>query len=390
MLLLSVVNAKAQMSAVPVPTPVGGGAAASGEDFTWWYISLFVLAIGLVGAVVWMMKEKKDGNPAVKTKKAEIGGKNGSNAWETGSVDANKEMEWLRKNQKLVGKSGKKASNRSGLPQSRPKKTAVAAAVKDENLDAAPDGASEAVLPIFLVERIELARPFAPLPLSNDEDLMNAVEQTQDEFEEDEQVRDIALRILQTFKTRNSIEALTQMALYDLSSNLRSKAVAVLADFNHESVFEPILQASADPTREVRAAAARALSKLTFDRADAWTRIFETEEPGRIKQSARAAIESGFVEMSFDRLVHSDKKYAYEAFALMVLLIKGGETDGIFQSIETHKNMNVRKALLHVIKVTKDERAVEQLCAMLEGKKLPLELQEEVDKTIEEIGFVTV
>lgn len=385
-LLLTAANIKAQMPAVPVPSPDADGAdakSAVGEDFTWWYISLFVLALGLAGAVYWLLKNKKAGKESAKPKKVERNEK-----WETGSLDANKEMEWLRKNQSILDKNGKNRAGRNASRKAALEQTSVAA--NGKNLQAEKDAEAETKLPIFSIERLELARPFAPLPLANDDALMDAIEQTHDEFEEDEAVRDLALRILQAFKTRNSVEAVSQMALYDLSSTLRSKAVTVLAEFNHESVFEFILLASADPTREVRAAAARALSKLTFDRADAWTRIFETEETGRMRQAARAAIESGFVEMSFDRLVHQDVKYSYEAFALMVLLIKAGETEVIFQTLETHKNMNVRKAILHVIKVTKDERAVEELCVLLEGKKLPLELQEEADKTIEEIGFVTV
>lgn len=384
--LLTVVNITAQMSAVPVPSPEadGGGAAAvaEGDDFTWWYISLFVLALGLGAAVYWMLKNKKSVKAAeLKTKKVE---KTKRDKWEDGSLDADKEMEWLRKNQKLIDKNGKRRASKN-LAQ---KSAAAATVAKDAAVNESPE--AQTVLPVFLIERVELARPFAQLPLSNDDALMSAIEQTHDEFEEDEEVRDLALRILHAFKTRNSVEALSQMALYDLSATLRSKAVTVLAEFNHESVFEFILLASADPTREVRAAAARAMSKLTFDRADAWTRIFETEEEGRMKQAARAAIESGFVEMSFDRLVHQDKKYTYEAFALMVLLVKSGETDVLFSALENHKNMNVRRAVLHVVKVTKDETAVDKLSNILEYGNLPLEMREEADKTIEEIGYVTV
>lgn len=379
-LLLCAANVKAQMSAVPVPTPVkeSAPAAAGGESSALWYASLFILTLCLAGAVIWTMKSKKaDKETALKAKKNEI--KVNANR-EIKSLDADKEMEWLRKNPKLLGKNAKTAARANAAKTAAVDKVSVEPNVK----------AADEKLPVFSIERIELARPFAPLPISNDDALMDAVEQTHDEFEEDEAMRDLALRILQAFKTRNSVEALSQMALYDLSANLRSKAVTILSEFNHESVFETILLASADPTREVRASAARALSKLTFDRADAWTRVFETEETGRMRQAARAAIESGFVEMSFDRLVHQDKKYSYEAFALMVLLVKAGETEVIFSALETHKNMNVRRALLHVVKVTKDERAVEQLCRMLEKKNLPLELQEQVDKTIEEIAFVTI
>lgn len=373
---IAAVKIRAQMSAVPVPSPV----AEVSEDFTWWYLSLGVLVAGLIGAVVWMMNGKKSKKQALKDNAKKV--EKEKNNWETEPLDAGKEMEWLRKNPKLAGKSGKKKVNKNLHPTNN-LNTESAIAAKDSKTEAAE-------LPIFSIKRIELARPVAPLPLSNDAALMSAIEQTHDEFEEDEEVRDLALRILTAFRTRNSVEALSQMALYDLSSNLRSKAVAILSEFNHESVFESILQASADPTREVRAAAARALSQLSIDRADAWSRIFESEAEGRMRQAARAAVESGFVEMSFERLVHGDVRYAYEAVALMVLLIKAGETEEIFRALENHKNKNVRRAILHVIRITKSQNAIDELSLLLDKKTLPLELQEEVDKTIEEIGFVSV
>ena len=314
-------------------------------------------------------------------------------------------MEWLRKNQKLVGKKDaqsprKKKRDRTAAVNANLSKisenlqeitTTIKENAKEEELSPAfsDSGESEKYLPVFSIRRLELARPFDDLPISNDDSLMDAVEQTQDEMEEDSEVRELAVRILAAFKTRNSVEALSQVALYDLLANLRSKAVTVLCEFDHESVFEPILLACADPTREVRAAAARGLTKLTFDRADAWTRITELDTEGRIVSAARAAIESGFVDMSFDRLIHQDRKYAYEAFTLMALLIKAGETEKIFNALENHRDMNVRRAVLHTIKVTKDPKALEGLNHLLENGSLPLEFQEEVDRTIEEIGYVT-
>lgn len=354
----------------------------STEDFTWWYVSLAVLTGCLVGAIAWVLKNKKEVKFAA-GKKSKTGKFDNfdDKKDDFNSVDANKELEWLRKNQSLIGANNKlpvRVKNNSFTGE------------QTNSAQTADKVEEEKPLPVFSIERLELARPFSPLPISDDDALMSAIEQSYDEFEEDEEIRAIALRILTAFRTRNSVEAVSQTALYDLSSTLRSKAVTILSEFNHESVFEPILQATADPTREVRAAAARALSKLTIDRADAWTRIFESEEEGRMRQVARAATESGFVEMSFDRLVHPDEKYSYEAFTLMALLIKAGETEEIFRTLENHKNMNVRKAILHVIKITKDQKALDGLYSILEKKTLPLELQEEVDKTIEEIGFVTV
>lgn len=374
----------AQVTAVR-PSP----AAERKEDFTWWYGLLFMLILGLVGAIFWWLNSKKPKTvspPAVSKSK-----ETNKNVWETASVDANKELEWLRKNKKLVGKKDGPKPRRKKRPSSLPSTETVSSANETpvKNGKSSAKEQTPAILPIFSIQRLELARPFDELPISNDDSLMDAIEQMQDEFEEDEEIRELTLRVLAAFRTKNSVEALSQAALYDLSSSLRSKAVTILSEFDHESVFETILLACAEPTREVRAAAARGLTKLTFDRADGWTRIAETGEEGRIVQAARAAIESGFVDMSFDRLAHQDRKHAYEAFTLMALLIKAGETEKIFNALENNRDMNVRKAVLHTIKVTKDQRALDGLYKLLEKNSLPIELQEIVDKTIEEIGYVT-
>lgn len=370
----------AQMPSIQVPAVEE---AEAPEDYTWWYALLFILVVGLLGAIIWRMnlkKTKKDLPTGGARKKIAV-------KRNEGSLDADKELEWFRKNQKLMGKNGNSFSKRS-LPQKQ-------STFNQNDFGANGNGSvsvekSTADLPIFSLQKIQPARPFAPLPISNDEALMSAVEQTYDEFEEDEAVRELAVKILNAFKTRNSVEALSQVALYDLSSNLRSRAVAILSEFDHESVFETILLAGADPTREVKAAAARALFRLSFDRSNAWTRITESDEPGRMRQVARAAIEADLVGRSLERLVHEDHKIAQEAAAFTALMIKSGETEEVFSALVNHKRTNVRKAILHVIKITKDQKALEGLYMLLERNNLPLELQEEVDKAIEEIGFVTV
>jgi len=381
LIFISALEIWAQIRSVPPPPP-----PVQSEDFTWWYVSLFVLVLGLGGAIFWWLNNKK-GQKGATSKVNQAAG----NETELKSVDADKEFEWLRKNQKLVGKMSNQNLTAKQHSNSLPNGNTAAGQneAAQENLRLGENDKNSDWMPIFSIKRLELARPFDALPISNDEDLMSAIEQGYDEFEEDEEVRELAVRILAAFKKRNSVDALSQVALYDLSANLRSKAVSVLSEFDHESVFETILLANADPTREVRAAAARGLTKLSFDRADAWTRIAETGEEGRITQAARAAIESGFVDMAFDRLVHPDRKYAYEAFTLMALLIKSGESEKVFNALETHRDMNVRKAILHIIKIIKDQKALDGLYALLEKNNLPIDFQEEVDRTIEEIGFVT-
>lgn len=372
----------AQMPSVPVPSEE----TVEQEDFTWWYLSLFVLALGLAAAIFWWLNSRKSRAAAISAqdKKKE----KSQNSWEVDSVDADKELEWLRKNRKIVNKQGRRKVDENGFPTGLPQSSNVFNRQKEEVSPESETSETSGVLPVFSIQRLELARPFSPLPLSNDESLMSAIEQVHDEFEEDEEIRDLALRILTAFKTRNSVEALSQIALYDLSSGLRSKAAMTLADFDHESVFESLLLACADPTREVRAAAARGLFKLSFDRADAWTRIAETNDEFKMRASARAAIEADLVKRSFERLVHTDYKSAYEAFALISLLLKAGETKEVFEAMTNHRDANVQKAILHIIKVTKEQNALDGLYSMLEQSNLSPELREEVDQIIEEIGLV--
>lgn len=237
------------------------------------------------------------------------------------------------------------------------------------------------VLPVYSFVRLERSSPFRSLPDSQDEALLDAIDQTQEESEEDAEVRGLALKVLAAFKTGNSISAISQMALYDLSSKLRSNAVTVLAEIDHESVFETIVTACADPTREVRAAAARGLSRLKFDRAHAWTRIVESNDEGRMRQAARAAMEGDLVERSFDRLVHKDGKVAYEAYAVTALLIKAGETEPVYRALAEHKDENVKLALLHVLQTSITETTFESLSDLL----LKYELTPNVAAKINEV-----
>lgn len=233
-------------------------------------------------------------------------------------------------------------------------------------------------LPINSFLKLTDPRGFHLLPLSSDPALTDAIERAGEEFEDDESIREASVRVLAAFKTRNSVDALSQIALYDLSATIRSKAVTALTAFDHESVFETILLACADPTREVRAAAARGIFRLSFDRADAWKRIIATKDEYRMIHAARAATEAGIVLKSFERLLHDDMKIAYEAFSLVGLLIKAGETEQIFSAIRDSNDERVKFALLHVISVIKDERSLIELERLAGDVGIPKDLSAEM------------
>lgn len=384
LVLFCAVETWSQMPSVHVPQ-ADQQVSEPVQDDTWWYATLFLLIIGLAGAVYWWQTTKKaNANPvqgAAKNQSKKVKNTKNTNSTDLDdSYDVDKELEWLRKNRLL--KNGNRKTNGAN-------RTANGGAGSGQAAEKPKETEFEA-LPIYSFSEIKPVAEYSLLPLSNDPALMDAIEISQDESEDDETVRQIALRVLESFKTRNSAECLGQMALYDLSSGLRSRAVATLADFDHESVFEDILLACADPTREVRASAARGLFRLSFDRADAWTRIAESKDEFRMRQAAKAALEADLVERSFDRLIHPDQKIAYEAFTFTNLLVKAGETEEIFSAIENHRDKKVKLALLHVLSVVKDETTLPNLYALLEQNSTPPEIKEKVDLLIESFGMVMV
>lgn len=229
-------------------------------------------------------------------------------------------------------------------------------------------------LPVSTMLGLNLPAAYPELEDSDDEMLLDAIEQVNEDESADAELRSLAMRVLARFRNHNAVEVLSQIALYDLSVNLRSKAVATLADFDHESVFETVVLSCADPSREVRAAGARALFRLSFDRADAWTRIVMNQDDLHARQFARAAVEAGLAERSFDRLIHRDEKAAYEAFALMFLLVKTGETEKIFEAIGEHRELKIRAALLHVLRVANVPDVAEGLNKVIASYPLPLEI----------------
>ncbi len=359
----------------PVPQPVP-------EDFTWWYMSTFLLVITL-GIVIAFWRRAKSSAATLSQAKDAAARKRDS--WDSDALDGDKEMEWLRKHNNIINKKRPKKSAANGANAANREKAArqeaadKPAPVLTKEIQLA--GVSD--LPFNSILRLEYPHTSDCLPVvDNEESLTEAIEQVLDEYNEDEEMKELSMRILAAYKTRNSVDALSQVALYDLSSNSRCKAMEMLGEFNHPSVFETTILACADPTREVRAAAAKVLTRLGFNRADAWARAALLEDDGRKKQIARAAIEGGLVDRYFDRLTHSDYKQAYEAFALFTLLLKARETEPIAAALENHPSPMIRIAIVHVIKVNKEIQALPFLIKLANRRDLPKEVWEAVEAAI--------
>ncbi len=276
------------------------------------------------------------------------------------------------------------------IPQKAPKPVKLQPEYQHSIPQKVVDVAPLSGLPVSTFADLKPPGYFQPLPVCDNDRLLSAIEEIQNDLEADAEVRDISLRVLAGFRASNSVEALSQIALYDLSTTLRSKAVSTLADFDHESVFETVVLACSDVSRGVRAAAARGLFRLSFDRADAWVRIAQSNDIPSMRLAAVATIEAGLVERSLERLIHRNDNVAYEAFAMAALLIKAREVGMLITALAEHKEEHVRLAILQVFKVAGDSYSVDKLQGLIDQNVMTPEMSEKVQKVIEGMVEMTI
>jgi HEAT repeat protein len=188
---------------------------------------------------------------------------------------------------------------------------------------------------------------FEDLPWGDDDpELAEALAQIEGA---DVNARGMIAQRLSMYPVQRSVLALTSMVLSDSEPSIRAAAVSSLGSIDHESVFAPVLLALADEARIVQAAAARTMTSLHFDRADAYVRVMETAPPDLLRQVAQACIKTGIAAQAVDRLASEDRHQAYEAFSLFSLLARANEVGPIINVIENHQDEEARLCAVRVI-----------------------------------------
>lgn len=192
------------------------------------------------------------------------------------------------------------------------------------------------------------------------------------------------IKLLAQFAVRESVSALAKIARRDAKPNLRALAIASLAAINHESVFPSVLIGMADESREVRAAAARALSRLSFDRADAYTRVMETDDAATLRDVAQACVKSGVAAQAIDRLASNDRRQAYEALSLVSLLAQADVLLPIMAAIESHPSVEVRITAIRLLGAIGQPGLLAEL-KEIPADRLPSSVQVALSETIAEL-----
>ncbi len=202
--------------------------------------------------------------------------------------------------------------------------------------------------------------------------------------------RTAAAQQLAQFQVRRAVDALNALAAVDESATARATAVTSLGIIGHESVFAAVLIGMADEAREVRAAAARALSRLSFDRADAYVRVIESSDEETMRRVARACVTAGLATQALDRLASEDRRQAYEAFSLLTLVLKGGEAETIFAAVERPGELSVRLAAARLLALQGQAETVKRLRHVALGDGTPEKLRAAILEAIYRDDHATV
>jgi HEAT repeat protein len=198
--------------------------------------------------------------------------------------------------------------------------------------------------------------------------------------------RSQAIKVLGQYRVQDAVKALIQLAGEDAEPSVRSLAISTLGAIDHESVFPAILIGMADDTREVRAAAARALSRLNFDRTDAYVRVIETCDEETIRKVASACIQAGIVSQNLDRLATSDHRQAYETFSLICLLAKANLNEPVLNAIAGHPSVEVRLNAVHLLASTGQRDTLDQLRALAASDGVNEEVKTAVLEALYRLG----
>ncbi|HYY41299.1 MAG TPA: HEAT repeat domain-containing protein, partial [Pyrinomonadaceae bacterium] len=198
----------------------------------------------------------------------------------------------------------------------------------------------------------------------------------------DVEVRTAAAQQLAQFQVQRAVDALAILASDDRDATVRATAVTSLGIIGHESVFASVLISMADEAREVRAAAARALSRLNFDRADAYVRVIDSGDSALMQRVARACAHAGLTTKALDRLASEDRRQAYEAFSLLSLVIKAGESETILTVVEQAGDLNVRLAAARLLALQGQPDVVRRLRRVALGDGTPEKLRNAILEAI--------
>jgi hypothetical protein len=180
--------------------------------------------------------------------------------------------------------------------------------------------------------------------------------------------------------------------LRQLTSEKPAERAAAVSDLPHiggEDAFNHICAAFDDKSTEVRSTAARAMFEFQEDRAAAFTRALREATPERRRKIGTAIASSGLANEAIRNLTGESRDKTYDAFSLLFLMSKAGETDPLMRAIEEHSNIEVRLAVVKLLALSGQPDILPAFRRMAVRGSLPPEVRSAVMEAIYQINNQT-
>jgi HEAT repeat protein len=162
----------------------------------------------------------------------------------------------------------------------------------------------------------------------------------------------------------------------------RAAAISKLPQLGGEEAFQQISAAFDDESAEVRSAAARATFEFQEDRAAAFTRALREASAERRRKIGSAIASSGLAAESIRNLTGESRDKTYDAFSLLFLMSKAGETQPLMRAIEEDPNIEVRLAVVKLLALSGQPEVLTAFRRMAVRGSLPPEVRSAVMEAI--------
>ena len=165
----------------------------------------------------------------------------------------------------------------------------------------------------------------------------------------------------------------------------RAEAISNLPQLGGEEAFQQISAAFDDESPTVRSAAARAMFDFQEDRAAAFTRALRESSPERRRKIGAAIASSGLAAEAIKNLTGESRDKTYDAFSLLFLMSKAGETGSLMRAIEEEPNIEVRLAVVKLLALSGQPEILTAFRRMAVRGSLPPEVRSAVMEAIYQI-----